>query len=361
MNVQSFSDIYNRLKNRFIANQNKITDLNEGSIISTIFESTARVLEKEYIDVRNGYTNNLKAIAYSLFGFKAKEGQKATARVIFSRTNAIDKTTTIPVGTKVSSGSYIFITTNVGTIANNQVNSNEVIVQAENVGTEYNVKAETINIIISQVSDDVATVKNSNQASGGLNAETEDETLARFKMYINGLQGSNYYGIKSVLLELPDVRSVSIEEQFPPLDHIYNAVVYVDDGTGNLPDALKEEVMLKINGNDSSDEPGCRSAGLNYKVQAATIIPINISVNCSILRTDHTTADFDIENALQEEINNLGIGESVLLTNVILRLRRISYVKDVSNLTLNGSAANVVINTHSIARCNTINVTYTDL
>jgi hypothetical protein len=66
--------------------------------------------------------------------------------------------------------------------------------------------------------------------------------LRRFKYYINGLQGSNRYGIMAGVLGVEGVRSVSIDEHFPPKSNIYNFTVYVDDGTGSLTENLKNTV-----------------------------------------------------------------------------------------------------------------------
>lgn len=361
MNVQSFSDIYKKEKDLFVSNQSKITDLNDGSIIGTSFEAVARVVERLYIDVRNGYSNNLLALAYSIFGFKRKDGVKAHANVVFSRTKAISRESIISVGTRISTGTYVFVTTAIGKINAGELNSNLVPVQAEEIGVEYNVAANTINTIETVLSEDIVTVTNPAKASDGSSAETETEMLARFKTYINGLQGTNPYGMKSTLLAIEGVRSIAIDEHFPPLNHIYNGTVYVDDGTGGLNENLREKIIETINGNDTASNPGCRATGLQFNVSAATAVPINVEVTCKIYRTDHSQALYDIQNAIEEEINSLGIGEDVILTSLILKLRRIAYVKDVPSLLINGDAKTITINKASIARANTPVITLEDM
>lgn len=83
MVTQSYNDILTKMKNLMIANQDKLTDFNEGSIILTQFEVIANILERFYVDTRNGYTQSLKDIAYSIFDFKKKAGAKATTNVVF--------------------------------------------------------------------------------------------------------------------------------------------------------------------------------------------------------------------------------------------------------------------------------------
>ena len=48
----NYKDIYDKAKNYIIANQDKITDFNDGSVISTLIEAFARILERFYIDTR---------------------------------------------------------------------------------------------------------------------------------------------------------------------------------------------------------------------------------------------------------------------------------------------------------------------
>ena len=102
MNVRDYATLISRMKNYLITGQNKATDFNEGSMIMTICESVARVVEQGYVDTRNGYMNNLRAIAYSVFDFEKKAGAKASVNVMFSREKAASNSVVILSGTKVS-------------------------------------------------------------------------------------------------------------------------------------------------------------------------------------------------------------------------------------------------------------------
>lgn len=356
MNVESFDTLMTTMKNCMSANQSKITDFNEGSIINTLFEAFARIIEIFYIDTRNGYKNNLKAIPYSVFGFKRKEGTKAVGKVVFSRAKVETTSTTIPTGTEISADGLIFRTTQVGTIAAGQLQSGKIDVEAKEIGNKYNVNANSINTIETMLSSDVVEVNNELRCYGGSDEENDADMLARFKTYINGLQGTNYYGLKSNVLNLAGVRSCSIDEHFPPAYNQYNATVYIDDGTGNMTDELKSEVENVIYGSDTDSNPGSRAAGVNIRIAAASPIAINVKCTCTIYRTEDSKAVYEIQQALEEEINSLGINEKVVLTSLILRLRRISYVRDVSNLEINGNKENQEIGVNQIARCGTLTI-----
>lgn len=354
MNTQSYNQIYDKMKNNMIANQETLTDFNEGSMISTMFESIARIGERFYIETRNGYSNNLKAIPYSIFNFKRKEGAKAAAIVKFKRSVPIGTKTIIPIGTQVSNGTYFFYTTSVGSINADELESNSISVVADKVGIAYNVPANSITTIESAVSSDIVSVNNDTRASGGTDRETDLQMLSRFKIYINGLQGTNNYGFKSAVLSIEGVRSVSIVEQFPPLYNIFNAIVYVDDGTGNLSNELKLKIEDTINGNDTQVKPGCRATGMQVLVMPAKPVNIKINVEVKVYRTDEDTAKFDVKESLVEEINSLSIGENVIISSLILKLRRISYVRDVPYLAIvdgeGTKTTNLDLNEDQIAR-----------
>ena len=89
MDTKTYNQLLSEMKENAIAGNSGLTDFNEGSIVMTIFESIARPLEQAYIDTRNGYNNNLRAIPYSVFDFKQKSGQKASVDVKFTRNSAL--------------------------------------------------------------------------------------------------------------------------------------------------------------------------------------------------------------------------------------------------------------------------------
>lgn len=349
MDSKNYDTLLTEMKQSAISGGSGLTDFNSGSNTMNIFEAVARPMEQAYIDTRNGYTNNLRAIPYSVFDFKQKAGQKAAVDVRFSRNTALTTVSNIPSGTRVSNGSLVFITTSNAVIGIGETVSNLVGAIAEEVGLKYNVKENTITTIESNLSAEIVSVTNPAQAVGGTDAETQTQMLRRFKYYINGLQGSNKYGIMAGVLGVEGVRSVGIEEHFP-LKDIYNFTVYVDDGTGQLSTALKNEIEDLINGTDTEENPGLRAAGINCEVTAATIVPITIELTATIYRVEQARVQNDITVKLQEYINGLGIHENVVLSSIIVLLKQIPGITDVSGLTINGSTDNIIISEKQIAR-----------
>ena len=361
MNTKTYNEIVKEMKDRAIAAISGVTDFNQGSVIMTIFEAVARPMEQAYIDTRNGYANNLRAIPYSIFGFGQKNGQKATVNVIFTRNSAADYESNIPIGTRISNGNLIFITTQDGVIESGETNSASIQAQAENVGIEYNVAENTITTIESALSSEIVSVNNPYKATGGTDAETQTQMFKRFKAYINGLQGSNRYGIEAGLLGLEGVRSVGLQEHFPPKDNIYNVTVYVDDGTGQLPEDLKTKCMDLVNGDDTESNPGLRAAGINVDFQAASAIYVDVKVTISIYRVEAERVQDDVQRKVQEYINGLGIHENVVVSSLIVLLKQISGITDITGLMLKTadewSSDNVIIGINQIARFNDIEIT----
>ena len=362
MNTKNYNTLLDEMKASAIAGNAGITDFNEGSIIMTIFESVARPIEQAYIDTRNGYSNNLRAIPYSIFDFKQKLGQKASVGVIFTRNAASSFVSTIPAGTRVSNGTLVFITTGIGNIESGETTSNLVEATAEEIGLDYNVLENTITTIESNLSAEIVSVNNPYKATGGTNAETQTQMLRRFKTMINGLQGSNRYGIEAGVLSIEGVRSVGIEEHFPPKNNIYNFTIYVDDGTGGLTTELKNEVEDLINGNDTDEKPGLRAAGINVDIQGASVINVAVKLTATIYRVEEARVQNEITTKLQEYINGLGIHENVVLSSVVVLLKQITGITDVSGLMFKTSdewtTDNIVIGVNQIARFASVEIEF---
>lgn len=349
MNSKNFKEIYDSMKSNFTTHCKKITDFNEGSIIRTIFESISSIIEEIYVDARIGFSSNLKECITSIFDFKKKDGVKATVQVKFGRNKASETISRIPSGTKISDGSHIFITGQIATIPQNETESNLVYAQAEKIGVDYNVNEGSINNIDSPISDEIVSVTNPNKATGGADDESDTNHLIRFKNYINGLQGNNIYGMKNGILSIEGVRSVGIEEHFPPENDIYNATVYIDDGSGNLTESLKEKIETVINGNETLEHPGLKAAGIQINVKPATQVLIKISAKVTIYRVDTSQARYNIENTLKTYINSLQINEDVILAQVQNALMASNkYIHDIKELKLNNSFDSIRIGINQI-------------
>ena len=355
--IRRYDEIMESAKANMIAKQDKLTDFNEGSIIHTILDTVARLVERAYVAIRQGYNELLAMLPYSPFGFERKEGLYASGTVVFSRDSALGTNTVIPKGTVVSGGGYTFITTVAGQIAADEVDSDEISVTASAAGSGSNIAVGVIDSIDSVVPADVVKVTNNDVFTGGTDAETDADFEERFKIYINGLSGTNSYAIRSAALSVNAVRSVSYQNHKPPLNDIYNASVYVDDGSGNASADTLDAVREAIEGDGTEEKPGHLAPGINIRVLAPTCVPVDVSMNVLVSNADIEDAEAEITTVITDYINGKCIGEAVVLSELITKVMALNYVADCSIIS---PAANVEPSINQICRAGEITLNITE-
>jgi uncharacterized phage protein gp47/JayE len=328
MEIRTFDQIITSMKNYIVSHQDKLTDFNEGSVISSFDEAVAREIAMLYVKCRVGFSAYLRGLPYSVFDFKMKDGQKAAATVIFSRSVPFGYETRIPAGSIIKAGNLKFIATGTGIIEADALESGEVPVIAENTGKDYNVAQGAINAIESVLQSDVIAVNNPGPASGGIDKEDFAAYINRFGDYILGLQRTNGYGFKSGIAGTYLIRSMEIVEHFPPEEDIWNATVYLEDGSGSITPEAISKVKAIIDGDGTPENPGYRAPGINVRYLPPVQVPVSLEVEAVIRGVESYIAVADVENAARAFVNGLRIGQSVLLSDIILVLKRISYIKD---------------------------------
>lgn len=352
MEIKSYNDILSDIRSYIIAHQDRLTDFNDGSVLESYSEAVSRELAQLYIRTRVGFSTYLRALPYSVFNFQMKNGLKASARVVFSRSKPYSYDTTIPTGTIVSAGSYNFFTTEAGTVPAGETSSAPVAVSAQSIGEKYNAGAGMIKTIVSTISADVVSVNNQDAATGGADAEDWGAYMDRFAEYILGLQRTNGYGFLSGLTQGHLVRSMQIDEHFPPLDNIWNMSVYLEDGSGGMTDDALSEVKNIIDGKMTPSNGGYRAPGINIRYLTPEIVPITLDIEVKVERDvvndiDESVVVFEVIEAITKFVNSLKIGEEVKRSDIIIVLKRISYVGDAK---ITFPLENVPINTHQTAR-----------
>ncbi len=354
--IRRYDEIMTGATANMIAKQDKITDFNEGSIIHTILDTVSRIAERMYVAIRQGYNELLVLIPYSLFGFERKNGFHASGKVIFKRSVALSAQSIVPKGTRVSGGGYSFTTTEAAIIPVGGTESAAVEVVADKAGRAF-VAAGVINTIDSVVPADVVEVTNPYALSGGTDQETDAEYKERFRIYINGLSGTNSYAIKSAALSVNAVRSVSTQNHKPPYKNLYNMSIYVDDGSGGATEETIEAVRRAIEGDDTEANPGHLAPGINIRVLSPTAIPVVIEMDASIYSIDTDEAREGIRSVVSSYINGLTIGKPVVLSEIITKVMALNYVKDVS---ISSPQVNVTPAINQIARTGTIKINLTE-
>jgi uncharacterized phage protein gp47/JayE len=331
MEVKTFDQIYSDMRNYIIAHQDKLTDFNDGGVLPSQIEATAREMALLYVNCRVGFSSYLRSLPYSVFGFPMKEGEKASTEEVFSRSKPFSYETPIPAGTIIAAGNLKFLTTRAGSVASGKKDSPPVPAVAQNAGDRYNVKTGAIKTLTSVLPADIVAVKNPLPATGGESAEDWAAYAARFAEHILGLQRTNSMGILTGISRL--VRSMEPEEHFPPLDGLWNMTLYLEDGSGGMtPEALAEAKQI-IDGNISKMIGGFRAPGINIRYLTPEIIPITTHITVTTERdianeVDQSIIANETKEAIQKHINRLKIGQAVCTSDITIVLKRLPSLSD---------------------------------
>lgn len=317
-----------------IANQNKVTDFNEGSVIASFVEAAARELNMLYIRCKAGFNTNLRHVPLSLFDFPMHTGTRASTQVVFSLAKPLKTTVTVPSETVVAAGNLLFSTNADTSISSGSLDSPPVSAIAQAVGKEYNVGSHSITTIVSTINSNIVAVRNAQSASGGSDEETWAQYFERFSEYIVGLQRTNWYGLKTAITSNELVRSCSFVEHFPPLDNIWNITVYLEDGSGTISPTLIQTIKEKIDG-DNTGLNGFRAPGINIQYKAPEIIEVSVTVSVSVaydIRNDEIEQSIigkQVSKQVQKYINGHKIGEDFFISGLLVDLKSLPLLVDV--------------------------------
>lgn len=351
--IKSFDELVQDMVSYIVANVSEITDLNAGSVIRSFCEGAALSIEEFYVATYLGFKRYLDQVQENVFDFERKSGVKATTNVVFSRTGT-SGAVSIPSGTEVQTASGLsFFTTAAATIADGNTDSDPVEVEAEEVGTAYNVLASTITILGDDI-DGVETVNNSNAATGGVDQETDYAYKQRFQAYIEGLGKSNIAGLLEGALSVPGITSASAVELFPPVSNV-NVQLYVDDGSsGGVSSEKVTEVQNVIDGDGTQSNPGYRAGGVNVQVIAPGVVTQNVDMTVTVSTgVDLEQLESDINLALTTYVNNLGVGSDIIYNELVTSVMNTFGVVDVDITT---PSANVTISASQVGRLGTVTV-----
>jgi uncharacterized phage protein gp47/JayE len=358
MQTKSFEEIQESMRNYIISHQDKLTDFNDGAVLESQIEATARELALLYVRCRVGFSSFLRSLPYSVFNFNKKEGLKASVKLTFSRAKPYSYETPIPAGSTVAAGGLKFLTTELGVVLSGEKDSGEISAIAEAVGEKYNIGPQSVKTLITALPSDIVAVNNAGSATGGVDSEDWGAYIDRFADYILGLSRTNGYGFLSGLTETHLARSLQIDEHFPPLDNIWNMTVYLEDGSGGMTDEAIAQVKAKIDGNRTKTNGGYRAPGIHIRYLTPEKIPVN--PNILVMVTQDVINDlgesvviYEVGEAVKKFINSLLIGQPVKISDLIVVLRRMSYILDAKM----PGQENININTHQIARFQGCSVT----
>lgn len=306
--IKSFQELYSSTLTWISVRTDKLTDFSIGSAARTLVESFCLQLEEFYFDTSQAVRYAIENAIYDAFGFKKKTSSKATGQIQVIFKNPLEYRQVFAKGTQFSTSlkrspvlyfeSTELVTAEVGSI------SISIPVQCVNAGTIGNIMANEItNIVID--SPIIETVSNPNPFFNGADEESNAERKLRFKEYIRSLQRGTkeaiLYGAKTV----PGVAGVWVDDRY-----IGFVNVYAHDSNGNLPEELKEQILITLR--------DYRAAGI--EVQVMPIVRITKDISLKVIfrdAVDLPTYEKNLTELVTNFLNHFQVGDNFYIANLI--------------------------------------------
>ena len=367
--VKTYKEIYDEMQALIFGDTVKATDGNEGSVLSSLLEATARVIHECYLHCKIGYSTYLEALPEGAFGLKRLEGTRARGKLVFyceeiedeqkhKTYRKADNYIYIPKGTEVASGSLVFVTIKEGSIEKGSGESEPILAEAKEIGESYNVPSGAITTILTGLSNRITGVKNIRPFENGRGVESDISFRKRFIHYLKGLQRTNKDGILQAAYKAGayhvDVRNyappkeIKIDEENGTYEvigelkngdiennrlYLANCVVYVCNKEGKCSAQLLKDVREMLEG--SEDESGYTPCGVQIAVLPIVAVrcfhgtgfKLLINVKSVLENRDETIKG--VRNCVLEFFRNFETGQSLVVTDLIVAIRALNYIKDV--------------------------------
>lgn len=273
-----------------------------------------------------------------------KPAVKAIGQVTFTGTNGA----VIPQGTEVSTGGespIVFVTTAAGTIASGTVT---VAAEAKVGGVDGNVAAGAITLVLGNLTG-VTSVTNAADFDGGAD---EESTASLLQRYLEAVQKPSTSGNANDYKKwAKDIAGISDAKVYPVWNGpgTVKVVIIDEDKTAPIPEKVTE-VADYIE--------SVRPIGPTVTVEAAPEVAVNVSV--TLILADGAAlpeAETQITEGVTDYLKSLAYVDPIVrysqIANIVLGAEA---VVDYSNLTVNGSAANITVADGSVAVIGTVTV-----
>ena len=280
----------------------QVTDYNIGSMIRTIAESFGLVMEQQGIAVQATAAQQIVYGAMTAFGIYPNQAVPSATILQFSTAASAPPPASQPVfiaqGTLVqTTGGIQFKTTAAVTLI---LGATSVTVPAQAVvgGSAGNVGANQINQIITGLIAPLV-VTNPNAASGGADAESPAQALARLSAKVQSLVGGTPVACANGLIGVQNPgtsETVAYSCTYEPWIAAGSGVgsgtagftMFVDNGLGAASSGLLAACQAKLNGNAASGLIGLRPTGVPYGVSGVVSVLVNVIATYSVnsLSTD---------------------------------------------------------------------------
>ncbi len=231
------------------------------------------------------------------------------------------------------------------------VASINVAVSAATPGVGGNVLAGAISLLGSSLPG-VDNVTNAAAMSGGQDAESDSNFRLRFGNYLTSLARATQDAISAAILNIQLGLSTLISENIDQAGNIQmgHFVVTVDDGTVHPSASLLSQVQAAVE--------IVRPIGTSFAVQGPIVVPANVAMSLTISSPmAANSAIAAVQAAITSYIAGLGIGVTLNYSKLMqLAYEASSSVMNVTNVTLNGGAADLTPPLFGVVHPGTITV-----
>ena len=369
LNLQSFSTMVQNMAASVTGAATQLIDLTVGSTLRAFLEATASVaLWLQYLilivlaGTRLSTSSGAQVDSFGAdFSFFRLAAVSATGSVTFSRFSPT-AAALIPVGAqcRTADGSQTFtVTTDTtnslwsvtlnGYLIPAGTTSATVPVIAVNAGTQGNIVAGAINLIVGAISG-VDTVTNASAFGNGVAAESDAAYKVRFQNYINTRAEATEAAVNYAISSLGENITDTIVENYNPAG-VYTPgsfTVYADDGSGDPPSGTLATISAAVN--------VTRALGIQYAVQGPNLITANITFTLAVSAgTIKGNILGSVEAALATYIDALPMGAPLPYTAVASAIFGAnSGITNVTNLLINGATADLGGSAAQVVRAGSI-------
>ena len=330
------SKTYEEIKQRVLSNTNIDVDKREGSFLNNMASPLSYELAKFYIEqqdlvnmafVKNGYFNYLD-IKCEEYGISRKQGTKAVGEVIFTGENG----TLISNGTILVADDLYFVVLNDTTIAENQA---ELVVEALEVGKQYNLPANT-KLTATEPINGVNDIYVKSNFENGTDVESDEDLRERFfttikKSYTSG----NVAHYEMWTLEVNGTGSCKVY----PLKNGNGTVEIVITNSDML--GASSELIESVKANIEKKRP----IGASVTVVSATEKAINASATIRLIKGyDIEEVKAEFATKLTQYLKEIAFKDTYIsiarLGNLLLDT---TGVFDYTDFKVNGANSNIIL------------------
>lgn len=326
----------------FNASSGQLNDFSENSPVAALIQGQA-FAASELLFYVNKLPLALVVKFLKLTGVEQSLGTKAVTTLNFTLTAPQNTPFTIPEGFEVvdSSGTYSFFT-DANLVIPPGLISGSVTASAEEVGSAYNLSAYTI-VSPTQPLSFLSQVTNVQAASGGTDAETLDQTIAR---------GLTELRVRS-LVSADDFEIAA--ETILGQGSVAKAIGLLSKDKTETELGAVHLFLLNANQEPANDaQINLVSSSLSRRIQLGTSLYIspmellNISGSLIARLTPGANVDqvvADLWEAYQNYLNpsTYPVGQDIVMNEVEYHLRLTGGVINIQTLSLNGSPTNIAI------------------